>query len=146
MSFSAKSSKSTASATIHMFYISVADSTGNLLKTSIITEFNLLVCWDCFPWVPSVILWLNSFCVKSTFTAILVNVSRHPHIFGIQNAWQLCLNKMEFKINNPQETQCHTLQLPKCPQITSTITFHVTCFWQNFIWSSSKSFSAFILE
>ena len=144
MAFSAKSSKSTASATIHMFYISVADSTGNLLKTSIITKFKLLVCWNCFPWVPSVILWFNSFCVKSTFTVILVNVSRHLHIFGVQNAWQLWVNKMEF--NNPQETQWYTLQLPKCPQITSTLTFRVNCFWQNFIRSSSKSFTSFILE
>ena len=46
---------------------SVADSTGNLLKASVITEFNLLLCRN---WVPSVSLCFNSLCVKGIFIII----------------------------------------------------------------------------
>ena len=44
----------------HTLSFSVADSTGNLLKTNTFKEFNLLLSRRCFPWVPSVLLIVNS--------------------------------------------------------------------------------------
>ena len=58
----------------HSFSFSTADSTGNLLNTNTFKEFNLLLSKDSLPWVPSVLLLINSSSVKkygSSFTAHL---------------------------------------------------------------------------
>ena len=45
---------------IYFLSFSAADSTGNLLKTEMVIEFNLLLSRHCFSCVPSVLLLLNS--------------------------------------------------------------------------------------